>query len=70
MNKQPTKNPKAQQFTEELNSLCSKYQYKLVPKITVTENGLVPRIDIVDVIPVPNQSIKKVIKKPAKKRKK
>lgn len=52
MNTQPTtQSPKAKQFSEELNVLCAKYQYSLVPKIQSTENGIIPWLAIVEVLP-------------------
>jgi len=43
--------PKAKQFSEELTALLSKYQYRLLPKLQVTEDGMLPTIAIVDVLP-------------------
>jgi hypothetical protein len=72
---QKSSNPKAEQFTEEMNELCAKYQYKLVPKVSYTENGITPRIDIIDMIPPKgnlsgNGEVIKFTKKEAKKIKK
>lgn len=49
--KNQTANPKAKQFSEELQTLLAKYQYRLIPELDITKNGLVPVISIVDVLP-------------------
>jgi len=43
--------PKAQQFTEEFNTLLEKYQYTLDAEIQVTTKGIMPVIIIRDVLP-------------------
>jgi uncharacterized FlaG/YvyC family protein len=43
--------PKLQQFTDELNALLAKYQYKLEPEISVTSKGISPVISIKEVLP-------------------
>lgn len=43
--------PKAIQFTEELNALLAKYQYKLNPKIQYTDTGITPVFSLDDDIP-------------------
>lgn len=43
--------PKVKQFHEELQTLCKRYQFNLVPKVSYTENGIVPVLRIVDIVP-------------------
>ena len=61
--------PKLSQFTEELNELLARYQYRLQPSLSVTTSGIVPTVSIANAVPpktLPKKSIKKV-KKKAKK---
>ena len=51
MKPQDLANPKAKQFTEELNELLAKYQYQLDPQITVTTKGVVPIVVLKEVVP-------------------
>lgn len=56
---------KLSQFNEELNELLKKYQYTLLPKIRVAEDGIVPWVAIHDVIPpkeTPKTKETKVVK--------
>jgi len=46
-----SQSPKTKQFSEELTALLAKYQYRLLPKLQVTEDGMLPTITIVDVLP-------------------
>jgi len=50
-------NPKAQQFTEELNSLLEKYQYTFTAELDVTVKGVVPILCIRDIIPAKEEKI-------------
>ena len=58
---QTKQDPKLQQFTQELESLLTKYQYQLKAQVAVTSNGITPSIVIVNVIP------EKTVKKKGKK---
>ena len=66
--KQNQPSPKAKQFNEELNELCKKYQYVLVPQLKVTASGIVPWLAIRDIVP-PKQNEKpiKLVKPEVKK---
>ena len=62
---QPSVNPKMTQFLQELNALCDRYQYSLVPKANAF-------LRVVDQIPPketpkPVEEPKPVQKTPAKK---
>jgi len=55
--------PKAKQFNEEMNILLDKYQYRLLPKLQVTEDGMIPIISIIDVLPLKGTNEKIAVKK-------
>ncbi len=42
---------KLQQFLDELNVLCDKYQYQLAPSLNYTQDGILPNFKVVDVPP-------------------
>lgn len=70
MNKTDQTNPKLLQFTEELNSLLQKYQYRLVPQIQSSASGIIPFLSVKDIIPpkdIPTPIPTKEIVKPLKK---
>jgi len=62
--KNNTQNQKAAQFTEELNNLLAKYQYKLVPQLEFTKSGIVPSMALADVIPPKEPAIPEVSVEP------
>ena len=47
----PNANPKATQFSEELNALLNKYQYSLVPELQYNKTGIVAVLGIRDTLP-------------------
>jgi hypothetical protein len=47
----PKPSLKLQQFQDELNKLCDRYLYRLVPKLSYTDKGILPIVVVSDVIP-------------------
>jgi hypothetical protein len=53
--------PKQKKFIAEVNKLCDKYQFDLVPRLSYLNAGVVPVLKVTEIIPPdePSSTIKK-----------
>ena len=49
------KSNKLQQFLDELEELCKRYQYSLVPVLQLKKTGLTPGLEVIDRLPIKNE---------------
>ena len=66
---QKNQSKKLQQFVDEINEVCNRYQYTLQAKLDYTTTGVLASIAVADIIPEKKVE-KKAVKKPRKIQKK